>query len=111
MIHGLLSGNTNKPDQIINFHENKLITHSNFMLFKWVVNAQLLSSFPDYSKAGFYEITIRATVLNEGTNTPCYGVITFESISSAKPLLFGEYAIDMKQARSNEIKNNSEQTL
>jgi beta-galactosidase len=36
------------------------------------------------------EITITATVLDEGTHTPSYGEITFSSIASTTPLLFNK---------------------
>lgn len=62
------------------------------------------------------EITIRASILNEGIHTPISGEITFKSVASVTPLLFSEepYKIAELQVQNqsiNDLGNNSEQTL
>lgn len=62
------------------------------------------------------EITIKASILNEGIHTPISGEITFKSVASVTPLLFSEepYKIAELQVQNqsiNDLGNNSEQTL
>jgi beta-galactosidase len=62
------------------------------------------------------EITIRATVLDEGTNSPSYGEITFTSIPVTTPLLFNEkpseaVSLPISNHINNNPENNSEQAL